>query len=85
MNSNEVRWSQGRMVVYGALEFPSCAPFLPATEWAKEIVRDTDYVLLQMTGHIAHSCDLLSVAPKTLPKPAWPNYDNWPFPGDKHA
>jgi len=74
MNSSSVRWVQGAVVLHID---PS------AVVDAKQLVRDTDYVLLQMMGKIAHHCPLLPVVPKVLrtkgvllpPK----NFGNWPF------
>ncbi|CAJ0701748.1 hypothetical protein LMG19089_02917 [Ralstonia edaphis] len=71
MNSSDTRWVQGAIVLL--LEGPVDQ---------KEIVRQTDYVLLQMMGRIAHKCALLPVVPKTLPTQTahWPNYKKgWPF------
>lgn len=72
MNSSDTRWVQGAIVLL--LEGPVDQ---------KEIVRQTDYVLLQMMGRIAHKCALLPVVPKSLPSNGpdkqWPNYKGWPF------
>lgn len=74
MNSSDTRWVQGAIVL-----------LLDGPVDQKEIVRQTDYVLLQMMGRIAHKCALLPVVPKRLPntewveKKTWPNYKGWPF------
>ena len=50
----------------------------PAIEMnTTQLVRDTDYVLLQMMGRIAHKCALLPVVPKKMPQ--WPNFRGWPY------
>jgi hypothetical protein len=72
MNVYETKWCQGNLVIL--LENPVDQ---------KEIVRQTDYVLLQMMGRIAHKCALLPVVPKSLPSNGpdkrWPNYKDRPF------
>ncbi|CBJ38315.1 protein of unknown function [Ralstonia solanacearum CMR15] len=66
MNVYETKWVQGAMVVL--LEQPVDS---------KEIVRQTDYVILQMTGKIAHRAQSLPEIPKKLPPRQ--NFSNWPF------
>lgn len=70
MNVYETKWCQGNLVIL--LENPVDQ---------KELVRQTDYVLLQMMGRIAHKSAMLPVVPKSLPKsgPSWPNHKGWPF------
>lgn len=73
MNSSDVKWVQGAIVLY-----IDPAAVVDTTK----LVRDTDYVLLQMMGRIAHKCALLPLVPKTLPTQIahWPNYKKgWPF------
>ena len=76
MNSSDVKWVQGAVVL---LIDPGTNVNLT------KLIRNTDYVLLQMMGKIAHHCPLLPVVPKVLrtkgvllpPK----NFGNWPFKG----
>lgn len=70
MTLGEVRWVQGAVVI-----------LLDNPVDMKQLVHDTDYVLLQMMGKIAHHCPLLPAVPKQLPgnKPNWPNEKGWPF------
>jgi hypothetical protein len=58
MNSSDTRWVQGAIVLL--LEGPVDQ---------KEIVRQTDYVLLQMMGKIKHRADGLPAL----------RYSGWPF------
>lgn len=60
MTPNEVKWVQGAVVLY-------IDPDVMVN--TTQLVRDTDYVLLQMMGRIAHNCALLPVVPKVMP---WP-------------
>ena len=66
MNSSDTRWVQGAIVL-----------LLDGPVDQKEIVRQTDYALLQMMGRIAHNCALLPVVPKTMSQ--WPNFRGWPY------
>ncbi len=68
MNSNETRWAQGKLVL-------KTAPHRPDTLDITQLIRDTDYVILQMMGKIAHRYAL-------LPRP---DYSKWPYPGGSHA
>ncbi|MCP1173761.1 hypothetical protein [Ralstonia chuxiongensis] len=58
MNSSDTRWVQGAIVLL--LEGPVDQ---------KEIVRQTDYALLQMMGKIKHRADGLPAL----------RYNGWPF------
>lgn len=62
MTPNEERWQQGAFVL-------NAAPHPLSTLDAKQLVRDADYVILQMMGKIAHRCALL---PRR-------DYSNWPY------
>jgi len=58
MNSSNSRWVQGAVVLY--LDYPVDA---------KELIRATDYVLLDMMGKIKHRADGLPAL----------RYSGWPF------
>lgn len=60
MNSSDVRWVQGAIVLY-----IDPAAVVDTTK----LVRDTDYVLLQMMGKIKHRADGLPAL----------RYSGWPF------
>lgn len=60
MNSSDVKWVQGAIVLY-----IDPAAVVDATK----LVRDTDYVLLQMMGKIKHRADGLPAL----------RYNGWPF------
>ena len=60
MTPSEVRWVQGAVVI-----------LLDNPVDMKQLVRDTDYALLDMMGKIKHRADGLPAV--------WPNYKGWPF------
>jgi hypothetical protein len=62
MNSSDTRWVQGAVVLY-------LDPDVNVS--AKDLIRDTDYVLLQMMGKIKHRADGFP--------PIGPRYFGWPF------
>ncbi|QMV32447.1 hypothetical protein 8G_00053 [Ralstonia phage Hyacinthe] len=69
MNTREAKWVQGAVVLH-------IDPDTPVN--AKQLVRDTDYVLLDMMGKIKHRAaqPILPPVPTNLPKTIWPN---WPY------
>jgi hypothetical protein len=62
MTPGEVRWVQGAVVI-----------LLDNPVDMKQLVRDTDYALLDMMGKIKHRGDGLPAVTK------WPNAKGWPF------
>ncbi|WP_062739010.1 hypothetical protein [Ralstonia mannitolilytica] len=73
MNSSDVKWVQGAIVLY-----IDPAAVVDTTK----LVRDTDYVLLQMMGKIKHRASSLPPIPKNIdltPKGGWDKWLNWPY------
>ena len=68
MTPGEVRWVQGAVVI-----------LLDSPVDSKQLVRDTDYVLLDMMGKIKHRADGLPMISAEPPKTPWPKYKGWPF------
>ena len=67
MTPSEVRWVRGAVVILQDNPVDM-----------KQLVRDTDYALLDMMGKIKHRADGLPPVIH-VQKHTWPNYKGWPF------
>ncbi|MGA4275615.1 hypothetical protein ACKZDW_02270 (plasmid) [Ralstonia syzygii subsp. celebesensis] len=73
MNASDTKWAQGQLATSGFDSIFPYEPHEPYGDYELTIVRDTDYVLLQMMGKIAHRADTdaaptLPAVPSHLPK-----------------